>query len=297
MRPESSRSARPSPPPQPSPTIRCRCSASLSGHRSGARPELRNTAEEDIVSSSGSTRCGARQLGANTKMPGGWNLWLPPSPRRRRIRKLPLLLQSPCLPSRAGSSTSARTRALPRHPRPRRCLLPSSAGGPAAAKPPTPPLPRAAAAKTKLCRGAISTGSFASRAQSISTADARKRLFEELLWEHRDLAEAHSHCQAVPEAFIEALKTQLSTLQAEKEQLIRDHRKALDTQEIVSRGLKDQVIQAGLRHDKELKDAKAAAEAKLNELLEDSTNSSAVLRAELEEESKARKAAEDGSPS
>ncbi|KAK1607933.1 hypothetical protein QYE76_031606 [Lolium multiflorum] len=97
----------------------------------------------------------------------------------------------------------------------------------------------------------------------------------------------------VPEASIEALKTQLSTLQAEKEQLIRDHRKALDAQEIVSRGLKDQVIQAGLRHDKELKDAQAAAEAKLSEVLEDSTNASAVLRAELEEQSKARKAAED----
>ncbi|KAK1609140.1 hypothetical protein QYE76_032813 [Lolium multiflorum] len=86
----------------------------------------------------------------------------------------------------------------------------------------------------------------------VSTADTRKRLFEELLWEHRDLAEAHSHCQAS----IDALKTQLSALQAEKEQLIRDHREALDAQEIVSRGLKDQVIQAGLRHDKELKDAK-----------------------------------------
>jgi hypothetical protein len=41
-----------------------------------------------------------------------------------------------------------------------------------------------------------------------------------------------------------------------------------------------------------MKDAKAAAEAKLDEFLEESTNSNAVLRAELEEESKARKAAE-----
>ncbi|KAK1608552.1 hypothetical protein QYE76_032225 [Lolium multiflorum] len=127
----------------------------------------------------------------------------------------------------------------------------------------------------------------------VSTADARKRLFEELLWEHRDLAEAHSHCQAVPEASIEALKTQLSNLQAEKDQLIRDHRKALDAQEIVSKELKDQAFQAGLQHDQELKDAKAAAEAKLAEVLEDSTNSSAVLRAELEEAIKARKAAKD----
>jgi hypothetical protein len=125
---------------------------------------------------------------------------------------------------------------------------------------------------------------------------------------------------AIPEPSIEALKAQLSTLQGttsfpvdlpfcvllviflltfpfrilgEKEQLIRDHRKALDTQEIFSRGLKDQLIQAALHHDKEMKDAQAAAAAKLDEFLEESTNSNAMLRAELEEESKARKAAED----
>ncbi|KAK1630439.1 hypothetical protein QYE76_004754 [Lolium multiflorum] len=50
----------------------------------------------------------------------------------------------------------------------------------------------------------------------VSTADARKQLFEELLWEHRDLAEAHSHCQVIPEASIEALKTQLSDLHAKR---------------------------------------------------------------------------------
>nr|XP_051229460.1 uncharacterized protein LOC127347295 [Lolium perenne] len=79
----------------------------------------------------------------------------------------------------------------------------------------------------------------------------------------------------------------------EKEQLIQEHRKALDAQELISSGLKDQLIQFGLRHDQEMKDAKAAAEAKLNEVLEDSTNSTAVLRLELEEGGKARKAAED----
>nr|XP_051202484.1 uncharacterized protein LOC127316106 [Lolium perenne] len=99
--------------------------------------------------------------------------------------------------------------------------------------------------------------------------------------------------RSIPEASIEALKTQLRTLQDEKEQLIQEHRKALDTQKLVSSGLKDQLIQFGLRHDQELKDTKAAAEAKLNEVLEDSVNSTAVLRAELEEGSKARKAAED----
>ncbi|KAK1605234.1 hypothetical protein QYE76_028907 [Lolium multiflorum] len=127
----------------------------------------------------------------------------------------------------------------------------------------------------------------------VSTADARKQLFEELLWEHRDLAEAHSHCQVIPEASIEALKTQLSDLHAEKEQLLQKHQEALDAQKEISRQLKEQAIQAGLRHDEEMKEAKAAAEAKLAEVLEDSANANAVLRAELEEMGKFRKAAED----
>ncbi|KAK1646931.1 hypothetical protein QYE76_064736 [Lolium multiflorum] len=50
-------------------------------------------------------------------------------------------------------------------------------------------------------------------ANVVSTADARKALFEELLWEHRSLAEAHSKCLAIPEASIEALKDQVAKLQ------------------------------------------------------------------------------------
>ncbi|KAK1620097.1 hypothetical protein QYE76_025614 [Lolium multiflorum] len=80
-------------------------------------------------------------------------------------------------------------------------------------------------------------------ANVVSTADARKALFEELLWEHRSLAEAHSKCLAS----IEALKDQVAKLQAEKEQLIRDHQKALDAQKEISRELKDQAMQAGVR--------------------------------------------------
>jgi multidrug resistance efflux pump len=125
---------------------------------------------------------------------------------------------------------------------------------------------------------------------------------------------------AIPEASIEALKAQLSTLQGiasfpvdsffyvlpnillltfpsrilyEKEQLIEEHRKALDAQKATTRELKNELIQIGLRHEQELKDAKAAAEAQLKEALDDSVNSTAVLRAELEEGGKARKAAED----
>nr|XP_051229800.1 uncharacterized protein LOC127347676 [Lolium perenne] len=85
----------------------------------------------------------------------------------------------------------------------------------------------------------------------------------------------------------------VGNLQAEKEQLIRDHQKALDAQKTISRELKDQAIQAAVRHEQELKGAKAAAEARLAEVVDDSANSTAVLRAELEEVGKFWKAAED----
>ena len=51
-------------------------------------------------------------------------------------------------------------------------------------------------------------------------------------------------------------------------------------------------MQVRLQHEQELKDAKAAAEARLAEVVEDSSNSNAVLMTQLEEERKARKAAE-----
>jgi predicted neutral ceramidase superfamily lipid hydrolase len=51
-------------------------------------------------------------------------------------------------------------------------------------------------------------------------------------------------------------------------------------------------MQAALQHEQALKDARVAAEARLAEVVEDSTNSNTVLKAELEEERKARKAAE-----
>jgi ABC-type multidrug transport system fused ATPase/permease subunit len=125
---------------------------------------------------------------------------------------------------------------------------------------------------------------------------------------------------AIPEASVEALKAELAALQGtalsfrltcffflsptatlltlsfralgEKEQLIRQHREALDAQETYASGLKEQLIQLGLKHSDAMKAAQAAAEAKLNEALEDANNSNAVLHAELEEGAKARKAAE-----
>ncbi|KAK1604951.1 hypothetical protein QYE76_028624 [Lolium multiflorum] len=125
------------------------------------------------------------------------------------------------------------------------------------------------------------------------TADARKALFEELLWEHRDLAEAHDKCQVVPEASIEALKEQLATAQREKDQLIRQHQEELSAQKTSYQELKSQFIQLGLDHAKALKAAEADAAAKMNEALEDAGNANMVLLAELEELAKARKAAEE----
>jgi t-SNARE complex subunit (syntaxin) len=80
---------------------------------------------------------------------------------------------------------------------------------------------------------------------------------------------------------------------AEKERLILEHHKALDAQENISTGLKDQLMQAKLRHSRELRDAQAAAEAKLDESLKDFSDASARLWKELEEESQLLKEAQD----
>ncbi|KAK1607944.1 hypothetical protein QYE76_031617 [Lolium multiflorum] len=80
-----------------------------------------------------------------------------------------------------------------------------------------------------------------------------------------------------PGSLREALKVQVAALQAEKKQLIRDHQKALDAQKEISRELKDQAIQAGVRHAEELKAAESA-EARLNEALEDAGNANVVLQ-------------------
>ncbi|KAK1649290.1 hypothetical protein QYE76_067095 [Lolium multiflorum] len=125
------------------------------------------------------------------------------------------------------------------------------------------------------------------------TADARKTLFEELLWEHRELAEAHDKCQVIPEASIDALKEQLAAAQREKDQLIQQHQEELSAHKTSYQELKSQLIQLGLDHAKVLKAAEADAAAKMNEALEDASNATVVLRAELEELAKARKGAEE----
>ncbi|KAK1645989.1 hypothetical protein QYE76_063794 [Lolium multiflorum] len=125
------------------------------------------------------------------------------------------------------------------------------------------------------------------------TADARKALFEELLWEHRELAEAHDKCQVIPEASIDALKEQLAAAQREKDQLIQQHQEELSAHKTSYQELKSQLIQLGLDHAKALKAAEADAAAKMDEALEDASNATVVLRAELEELAKARKGAEE----
>ncbi|KAK1617072.1 hypothetical protein QYE76_022589 [Lolium multiflorum] len=123
----------------------------------------------------------------------------------------------------------------------------------------------------------------------VSTADARKALFEELLWEHRNLAEAHSKCQAIPDASIEALKVQVAALQGAAHP---GSPEGFGRPEGHLQGLKDQAIQAGIWHAQELKAAESAAEARLNEALEDAGNANVVLQAGLEEATKALKTAE-----
>ncbi|KAK1682881.1 hypothetical protein QYE76_043729 [Lolium multiflorum] len=125
------------------------------------------------------------------------------------------------------------------------------------------------------------------------TADARKTLFEELLWEHRELVEAHDKCQVLPEASIDALKEQLAKAQREKEQLIKQHQEELGAQKTSYQELKSQLVQLGLDHAKALEAAAADAAAKMNEALENASDATVVLQAELEELAKARKAAEE----
>jgi t-SNARE complex subunit (syntaxin) len=80
---------------------------------------------------------------------------------------------------------------------------------------------------------------------------------------------------------------------AEKEQLAREHRKALDAHKKISAELKDKLMQAGLQHARELKEAQAAGEAKLDTSLKDFHGASAQLQKELEEESRLLKEAQD----
>nr|XP_051211524.1 uncharacterized protein LOC127329017 [Lolium perenne] len=118
-------------------------------------------------------------------------------------------------------------------------------------------------------------------ANMVGTLDTRKQLFEELLWEHWHLSETFA-----------SLELTHGKCPAEKERLALEHRKALDAQENISAELKDKLIQAELQHAREIKEAKAAGEAKLDEALKDFSDASGQLQKELEEETRLLKEAQ-----
>ncbi|KAK1649873.1 hypothetical protein QYE76_067678 [Lolium multiflorum] len=302
----SARTSTPPPHSSPAPSGAGNTSASppggttSSGRAAPTPPDHR--AEEDLTSPPETQDTGASDTCADDTDAGQAEPLVPPSPKKKKKKK------PSSSPTETAPDTSAPVSSAPHPEAP--TLEPSGAAptpppnqGPSAAKPMPPPetpkitkFLKPGASRGKAVEGGASAGSRSwcctSALLLLLTADARKQLFEELLWEHRDLAEAHSHCQAVPEATIEALKAQVATLQGEKEQLIKEHHEALDVQKTASRELKEQAMQAALQHEQALKDARVAAEARLAEVVEDSTNSNTVLKAELEEERKARKAAE-----
>ncbi|KAM0888481.1 hypothetical protein ACQ4PT_028309 [Festuca glaucescens] len=131
----------------------------------------------------------------------------------------------------------------------------------------------------------------------LGVLDSQKRLFEDLLWEHRDLTEAHSALQlthsqcraALPESSqLDELISRVAALQAEKEKLALQHQNELQAQKNETANLKEELIQAGLRHAGALKEAIAAGEAKVEEAKKKLADAEEQLRRELEEEKKLR---------
>ncbi|KAM0851442.1 hypothetical protein ACQ4PT_052421 [Festuca glaucescens] len=116
----------------------------------------------------------------------------------------------------------------------------------------------------------------------LGVLDSRKQVFEELLWEHRDLTEAHS-----------ALQLTHSQCRAEKEKLALQHQQELKAQRDETAKLKDQLIQAGLQQAEALSGAIAAGEAKLEEARKQFAGAEQELRRELEEEKKLREMERD----
>ncbi|KAM0890878.1 hypothetical protein ACQ4PT_026770 [Festuca glaucescens] len=116
----------------------------------------------------------------------------------------------------------------------------------------------------------------------LGVLDSRKQVFEELLWEHRDLTEAHSTLQLTH-----------SQCRAEKEKLALQHQQELKAQRDETAKLKDQLIQAGLQQAEALKGAIAAGEAKLKEARKQFAGAEERLRQELGEEKNLREMERD----
>ncbi|KAM0923582.1 hypothetical protein ACQ4PT_005451 [Festuca glaucescens] len=121
----------------------------------------------------------------------------------------------------------------------------------------------------------------------LGVLDSRKQLFEELLWEHRDLTEAftalqlsHSQCQAaLPEASLDDLTGQIAALKGKPR---------LSAQRNETAKLKDQLVEAGLQHAGALKEAIAAGEAKVEEAKKQLADAQEQLHRELGEEKELR---------
>ncbi|KAM0890754.1 hypothetical protein ACQ4PT_026841 [Festuca glaucescens] len=117
----------------------------------------------------------------------------------------------------------------------------------------------------------------------LGVLDSRKQLFEELLWEHRDLTEAftalqlsHSQCQDLFDLtgfFCTGLSLDEFCQKAQRNETAK---------------LKDQLVEAGLQHAGALKEAIAAGEAKVEEARKQFADTEEQLRRELEEERKLR---------
>ncbi|KAK1626742.1 hypothetical protein QYE76_001057 [Lolium multiflorum] len=133
----------------------------------------------------------------------------------------------------------------------------------------------------------------------LHVLDSRKKIFENLLWEHRDLTEAfaalqltHSRCQgffcatALPEASLDDLVSQVAALKGKPD---LSHQRDLQAQRNETANLKEQLVLAGLQHAGALKEAISAGEAKVEEAKKQLADAQEQLRQELEEERKLRK--------
>ncbi|KAK1614286.1 hypothetical protein QYE76_019803 [Lolium multiflorum] len=138
-------------------------------------------------------------------------------------------------------------------------------------------------------------------ANVVGTLDARKQLFEGLLWEYRDLSkafstleQAHDKCRAaLPETSLDELTGQISALKAEKEKLALEHSNALEAHRTNFGELKQKLIQGEVQHAEALKEAKAAGEAKVKEVQKELVEATGRLQKELEDQAKALKEAQD----
>ncbi|KAM0874320.1 hypothetical protein ACQ4PT_037516 [Festuca glaucescens] len=103
--------------------------------------------------------------------------------------------------------------------------------------------------------------------------EARKKLYEDLLWEHRAVWTLSRHSKSrTANAKLDELVSCVAALQGEKENLSIQHQADLLAQKDETARLKEELIQLRLRHDTELKEAVKAGKTELehakNELIE-----------------------------